>query len=188
MKQNVYKKIAISRKRITRACPDCTDESGIYVFTRTDEEGFKYAYIGQAKKTLSRLASHLMGYVQHIDLSLRKHGLISKNNPYGWAVEWTATPETELDEKEKELIKQYAMDGYQLLNRTSGSQGSDKRDIADTPRKGYVAGWHKGYEKARAEVAHWFNLHLTYDVRKQGNKIQEKAKQKFEEFIGGDDE
>ena len=46
-----------------------------------DEEGIKYAYIGQAKHILTRLAQHLTGY-QHIDLSIRKHGLYSNRNFY----------------------------------------------------------------------------------------------------------
>lgn len=50
------------------------DESGIYILTRYDDNGFKFAYVGQAKKVLTRLAEHLMGY-QHIDLSLKKHGI-----------------------------------------------------------------------------------------------------------------
>lgn len=37
---------------------------------RTDENGFRYAYIGQAVHILTRLAQHLVGY-QHIDLSLK---------------------------------------------------------------------------------------------------------------------
>ena len=28
------------------------DESGIYILTRYDDNGFKYAYVGQAKKSL----------------------------------------------------------------------------------------------------------------------------------------
>ena len=32
------------------------DESGIYLLTRYDDNGFKFAYVGQAKKVLTRLA------------------------------------------------------------------------------------------------------------------------------------
>ena len=50
---------------------DLKDESGIYILTRYDDNGFKFAYVGQAKKVLTRLAEHPMGYKQHIDFSLR---------------------------------------------------------------------------------------------------------------------
>lgn len=49
------------------------DDSGIYFLTRTDEDGIKYAYIGQAKHILTRIAQHLVGY-QHIDLSIKNTG------------------------------------------------------------------------------------------------------------------
>ena len=98
------------------------DRSGIYFLLREDENGFKYAYIGQAVHTLSRLASHLVGYEQHIDLSLRKHKLYSENNPYGWRVEFLNFPESQLDEKEKYYIKLYANKGYQLRNVSIGGQ------------------------------------------------------------------
>ena len=58
-------------------------EPGQFIILRTDENGFKFAYIGQARKSiLQRLASHLVGFNQHIDLSLRKHKLYSEDNPY----------------------------------------------------------------------------------------------------------
>ena len=73
-----------NKRKLLQAFPYLTDESGIYVLTR-GENGFKYAYVGQAKNILTRLAQHLVGY-QHIDLSLKKHGLFSKENPTGWEI------------------------------------------------------------------------------------------------------
>ena len=61
-----------NKERILRTNPYVDEKSGIYFLTREDENGFKFAYIGQAKRLLSRLAEHLSGY-QHIDLSLKKH-------------------------------------------------------------------------------------------------------------------
>ena len=74
--------------------------------------------------------------------------------------------------------------GYILRNKTSGSQGTGKFDIEEAPRKGYQEGLHNGYKKALKEVAHLFELHLNYGVKKLGNKNQEKALKKFEEMIG----
>ena len=78
-----YKQVyAVQRKykeQLLKVNPDLNDESGIYFLTR-EEDGFKYAYIGQAKHILQRLCSHMTGY-QHIDLSLKKHGFYSEDNP-----------------------------------------------------------------------------------------------------------
>jgi hypothetical protein len=181
-----YKQIKAIEKanktRILKACPDVPDTSGIYLLTR-EENGFKFAYVGQAKKLLTRLAGHLKGY-QHIDLSLKKHGLYSKDNPTGWKVSFVEYPEQFLDEQEQIYIKQMANLGYQLRNKTSGSQGEGKRDISDAPTKGYLEGLHNGYKKAQKEIAHLFKLHLVCGTKKvPPTKLQEKAMQKFEDFI-----
>ena len=119
------------KQRLLLINPKLNDQSGIYFLTREDEDGIKYAYIGQAKHILTRLVQHMTGYQQHIDLSLRKHGLISNNNMCGWNVNALNFAEMELDEKEQYYIKNYALGGYQLLNKTSGSQGKGKRQIAE---------------------------------------------------------
>ena len=93
------------------------DNSGIYILTRIDENNIKYAYIGRAKHILTRLAQHMVGY-QHIDLSLKKHGLYSDINNYGWNVNSINCDESDLDDKEKYYIAEYANKGYQLRNKT----------------------------------------------------------------------
>ena len=170
-----------NKQRILKVCPDATEESGIYVMTR-EENGFKYAYVGQAKHLLLRLAQHLSGY-QHIDLSIKKHGLYSANKQTGWKIMCIEFPLSQLDDMEQRYIKQCARAGYQLRNKTSGGQGEGKFAIDETERKGYRKGVEYGYNKARKEVKHWFDLHLNYAVKKEGNKVQEKAKKKFEEFM-----
>ena len=126
-----YKKIYAIKKaneeRILKVCPNCPNTSGIYFLTR-EEDGFKYAYIGQAIKLRERLASHLSGY-QHIDLSIKKHGLWSEKNITGYKVNFLEFAENILDEMEQKYIKQYANAGYQLRNATSGSQGSGKKGL-----------------------------------------------------------
>lgn len=173
---------AADKKRILKVCPDCPETSGIYFLLR-EEEGFKYAYIGQAKHLLTRLAQHLRGY-QHIDLSLKKHGLYSEDNKTGYRVHFLLFPESELDEMEQRYIKQYANAGYQLRNQTSGSQGKGKKSISDTGKKGYMQGVAQGYMNARKDIAHLFKLHLEVDTKKHPpTKLQERALQKFFEFI-----
>ena len=178
-----------NKQKILKLCPAASDNSGIYVFTR-EEDGFKYAYIGQSVKVLTRLAQHLTGY-QRIDLSIKKHKLWSVNNPTGWKIsEVIYYPEELLDRMEQEFILIYATKGYQLRNATSGSQGKGKKDISDNPQKGYLEGLHNGYKKAQKEMAHLFKLHLECKTKKDPpTKQQEKAMAKFEEFIGrGEDD
>ena len=116
-----------NKQRILNVCPNCPETSGIYFFIRK-ENGFKYAYIGQAKHLLTRISNHLRGF-QHIDLSIKKHGLFSESNPCGYTVNYLEFPESMLDEKEQEYILKYANAGYQLRNKTSGSQGEGKKGI-----------------------------------------------------------
>lgn len=157
------------------------DTSGIYILTR-EENGFKYAYIGQAKHILTRLAQHLKGY-QHIDLSLKKHGLISHLNPNGWNMDFVKCEEKNLNEQESYFVKEYANMGFQLRNKTSGGQDSSKRDIAENITKGYQQGLHNGYEKARKEVAKLFEKNLTFMINGKPNKNKEKAFNKFKDFL-----
>ena len=172
-----------NKQRILAVRPGVPDCSGIYILIR-EEDGFKYAYIGQAKHLLTRLAQHLKGY-QHIDLSIKKHGLWSEGNPTGWQIFYYLYPESELDKKEQYYIKLYANWGYQLRNKTSGSQGEGKRGIADNkPPKGYYDGKKQGYLDAQKFVANLFEKHLKYGQKSdKPNKNQEKAMAKFEAFL-----
>lgn len=141
-----------NKRRWLNVNPALVEASGIYILTREDENGFKYAYVGQAKHILTRLAQHLVGY-QHIDLSLKKHKLWDKDNPHGWRVIYFTYPEHLLNEKEQEFIKQYAEFGYQLRNKTSGSQGKGKTGIANNkPSKGYYDGVKQGRSNLSKEL------------------------------------
>lgn len=182
-----YKKIYAIKKaneeRILKVCPDCPNTSGIYFLLR-EENGFRYAYIGQAARLRERLGSHLSGY-QHIDLSLKKHGFWDKKNPTGYKVHFLEFPESQLDEKEQYYIKQYANAGYQMRNSTAGSQGKGKHglDNQKQPRT-YYEGLNNGYERARKEISHLFDLHLDYTTKNQPpTKLQERALQKFKDFL-----
>ena len=175
-----------NKQRILAVCPDVNDESGIYILTRY-ESGFKYAYVGQAKRLLTRLVQHLSGYQQHIDLSIKKHGLYSDTNPTGWQIEYANCPEEQLDNNERLLISDYANRGYQLRNKTAGGQDGGKFGIADNrPAKGYHDGLQQGYENARKEIKHLFDLYLTAVITaNKPTKRHENALQKFYDFING---
>lgn len=165
--------------------PQLNEKSGIYFLTRVDETGFKYAYIGQAKHILTRLAKHLSGY-QHIDISLKKHGLHSEGNVYGWKVGFLEVPISELDEKEQYYIKLYASKGYQLRNKTAGGQGEGKVQIDEyKPSKGYRDGLRQGRKNLARELSHIIDKHLVVNLKpdKQNNSVSAKAFEKFNELL-----
>ena len=177
-----------NKKKLLEVNPKLDEKSGIYFLTRTDEDGFKYAYIGQAKHILTRLAQHLVGY-QHIDLSLKKHNLYAEDNPFGWKVNFLHFPESQLDEKEQHYIKEYALNGYQLRNKTSGSQGAGKSQIDDyRPQKGYRDGLEQGRKNLARELKHIIDKHLVVSIKpeKANNKVSIKAFEKFKEILNVD--
>lgn len=183
-----YKQIkaieAANKKRILAVCPNCPETSGIYFFVR-EENGIKYAYIGKAKHLLTRAAQHLTGY-QRIDISIKKHGLWSEQNPTGYKVNVLQFPESELDEKERYFIEKYKAAGFEMRNIESGGT-LGKTDIGERkPARGYHDGLRQGYKNARREVAHWFDLHLSVSTKKPTNNA-EKALEKFKKFINLED-
>jgi len=176
-----------NKQRLLKIAPFLTEESGIYILTR-EENGFKYAYVGQAKHILTRLAQHLQGF-QHIDLSLKKHGFKTEENPTGWEINAVRVPLDRLDDTEQSLIKQYANAGWQLRNKTAGGQGDGKFEIAETkPRKTYRDGLKQGYSNAQRDVAKLFDKSLDFTIKGKENKNKLKAQEKFKAFIGGQDE
>lgn len=174
-----------NKKRLLEVNPKLDEESGIYFLTRTDENGFKYAYIGQAVHILTRLSQHLVGY-QHIDLSLKKHKLYSKSNPCGWKIGFLHFPKSELDKQEQHYIKVYADKGYQLRNKTSGSQGEGKAQLDDyKPSKGYRDGIQQGRKNLAKELSHIAEKHLKIEIRedKRCNKVSQKQYENFMDLL-----
>ena len=173
------------KKQLLETCPSLNNESGIYWFTR-GENGFRYCYVGQAKHILDRLISHMQGYEQHIDLSIKKHGLIGFNNTMGWCVNYHNCPIQELNKKEQELIKTFANSGYQMLNKTSGSQGEGKFAIVDNQRKGYLQGKNDGKVATIKQIKVYFDKYLDVVVKQPTNKIKERKLKEFEELLKGE--
>ena len=191
MNSNLKKAKAIeykNKKILLAVNAELDEKSGIYFLTRTDEDGIKYAYIGQAKHLLTRLAQHLNGY-QHIDLSLKKHGLYTPINNYGWKVGFMHFSEDVLDEKEQRYIKLYAQEGYQLRNKTSGSQGVGKKKIDEyRPQKGYYDGIKHGKKSLAKELSSIIEKHLEISLKesKKNNKVSIKSFQKFKDLLSED--
>lgn len=188
MNENLRKAKAIeskNKKRLLAVNPELDEKSGIYFLVRQDEDGIKYAYIGQAKHLLTRLAQHLTGY-QHIDLSLKKHGFLSDDNQFGWNIGFLHFEESELDEMEQHFIQLYANNGYQLRNKTAGGQGEGKRQIDEfRPAKGYRDGIEQGRKNLARELSNIIDKHLTVSLKeeKKNNKVSIKAFEKFNDLL-----
>lgn len=187
--KNIAKVKAIEQKhreRLLKVNPVLDDNSGIYFLTRTDENGINYFYIGQAVHIMQRMCSHLTGY-QHIDLSLKKRGFWSDENPYGWRIGIRHYPESELDKWEQYWILEYTRRGYQCrYNKTAGGQGEGKEKINDfRPAKGYHDGLKQGRKNMARELSHIIDTHLTVSLKqeKQNNKVSQRAFEKFNELL-----
>ena len=185
--RQVYARKLETQKRIKALCDNITNESGIYIFTRVDEHGIKYAYVGQAVHLLDRCASHLLGY-QHIDLSIKKHGLYSEKNPYGYKLGFVTCDESLLDMWERQWIIKMAKGGYQMRNATLGGQDEGKVVIDSKPPKGYRDGLKQGYENAKAEIKELFDKYLDFSIkngtlsRKKDGSYKEIFTKKYKEF------
>ena len=174
-----------NKQRLLEINPLLDEKSGIYFLTRTDENGERHFYVGQARHILSRLAQHLSNY-QYIDVSIRKHGLYSVENPYGYKVNFLHYPLEVLDEKEKHYIKQYLEQGYIPKNKTAGGQGKGKTKIAEyKPTKTYRDGLQQGRKALARDLKHILDKHLTVELKaeKKANKTSQRAFEKFMELL-----
>lgn len=178
--------LAIQKKHmemLKKFNPELNEGSGIYIFTRF-ENGFKYAYVGQAKNILKRLAEHMMRYDQHIDKSLKKRKLFSQSNRNGWFITAYNFPLSILDDQEKAFIKMYHNMGFQLYNTTTGGQGEGKTSMDNQKEpRGYRDGLKQGYLNARRDVAKLFEKNLSVTHQGKLTKFKEKALEKFKNFI-----
>lgn len=183
--KNIAKVKAIERKneqKLIAVNPKLDNRSGIYILWRKEV----HAYVGQSVRLLTRLAQHLAGYQQHIDLSLKKHKLYSSDNPYGYRVDFIHCDKSELDDKEREYIQKCIDKGWILKNKTSGGQDDGKEKIADyKPPKTYREGIQAGKRSLARELSSIISKHLTVGLKeeKKGNKVSEKQFEKFNRLL-----
>lgn len=189
--QNIAKAKAIekaNRQRLLKINPKLDDESGIYFLTRVDEDNIHYFYIGQALHIMQRMCGHLVGY-QHIDLSIKKRGFYSEDNPYGWQINFLHYPKSELDKWEQYWILEYTKKGYQCrYNKTAGGQGQGKEKINEfKPVKGYRDGIKQGKITLARELSSIAEKHLKIEIREDrvNNKV---SKKQYEKFMAAIDE
>ena len=194
-KRLTYKQLFTRNSEISslldKVCPTMNDGSGIYILTR-EEDGKRFGYIGQSNCIRRRMISHIQSYSQHIDISIKKRGFYSPENPYGWKLTFKNFPVDQLDEKERYYIKLAQEQGYELLNITNGGQNSGKSDINERkPTKTYKDGLKQGYLNAQRDIVKLFEKNLICSINGESNKNKEKALQKFKNFLnidGGQDE
>lgn len=132
------------------------------------------------------MCGHLVGY-QHIDLSIKKRGFYSKDNPYGWKLNFIHYPENELDKWEQYWILEYAKKGYQCrYNKTAGGQGEGKEKINEfKPSKGYRDGIQQGKKVLARELSSIAEKHLIIRLKpeKEHNKVSQKQYEKFMDLL-----
>lgn len=175
-----------NRERILKVNPNLNDRSGIYFLTRTDENDISYFYIGQAVNIIQRMCGHLTGY-QHIDLSVKKRGFYSEENPYGWKLNFINYPKSDLDKMEQYWILEYTKKGYQCrYNKTAGGQGEGKEKINEfKPSRGYRDGLKQGEKNLARELSSIAEKHLKIEIRedKKHNKISQRQYDKFMDLL-----
>ena len=183
--RNIRQAKAIEQKnkeRLLKVNPAVDDENGIYILWRTETHG----YIGQTRQgILTRLAQHMTGF-QHIDLSMKTHGLYSEDNKNGYKIDFIHCPVSQLDDKEREYIQKAIDCGWILKNKTSGGQDDGKEKIADfRPSRGYHDGLKQGYKNAMKYIRNLLDKHLEICLKpeKQNNKVSIRQYEKFMEKL-----
>lgn len=175
------------RLQLLKLNPKLDNGSGIYFFIRKSEQNENEIYVGQSVGILDRCISHMQGYEQYIDKSIKAHKLYdAEKNPHGYKLEFLHFPKEELDEKEQYYIKLYSENGWILKNKTSGSQGKGKEKIAEyKPSRGYRDGLLQGKKSLAKQLSEIREKHLTVTVRedKQGNKVSIRALEKFNSLL-----
>lgn len=170
--------------------PKLDNKSGIYFFIRKSEQNENEIYVGQSVGILDRCVSHMQGYEQYIDKSIKAHKLYdAEKNPHGYKVEFLHFPKEELDEKEQYYIKLYSENGWILKNKTSGSQGKGKEKIAEyKPPKTYRQGIQAGKLSLARQLSSIAEKHLKIEIRedKKNNKVSQKQFEKFKELMNED--
>lgn len=173
-------------KKLKLICPNANNNSGIYFYTRQDENGKKAFYIGKSSHILDRCISHDIYYNQRIDISIKKRGYYSEENPYGWKLNVLFFPEYLLNEKEAYYIALYRQKGGECYNVESG--GTIGKEIIGErkPSKTYTQGVEYGEKKAIKQIKELFDKYLDCVIKEPSNKVKERKKREFEKLLKGE--
>ena len=169
-------------KQLKLACPEIDSKSGIYFLTRKDDDG-SFFYIGKGVNLIRRMCSHLQGYQQRIDISLKKRRFYSDENTLGWKLNVMHFKPEELDEKERYFIDLYLKNNWTSYNVESG--GTIGKTIVGErkPAKTYTDGIKQGRNKAREEIKIYFDKYLDFAIKPPANKIKERKAEEFKKFL-----
>jgi hypothetical protein len=192
MKEINYRQIFTKRdeakKRLLEVCPNISHRAGIYFLLREDEEGM-HGYIGKSETSLlDRMVSHLVGYQQRIDKSLKSRGFYSEGNPKGWKLNILFYPRNEVNHWERHWIDLYKRAGYDLYNVESG--GAEGKTIIGERKspKTYREGVAYGKKSLAKELKHIITTHHFEIKPEKDNKITQKALAKFWELLNFENE
>lgn len=188
--KQIFARKAEAEKRLRLICPEAAvHRSGIYFYTREDMDG-KHAYIGKGVDLCERNVSHLTGYEQRIDISIKPthRGFYSKYNPSGWKLNVLYYPKNELDMWERHWIAKYREAGYDLYNVESG--GAEGKTIIGERKspKTYREGVAYGKKSLTKELRHIIDTHHFEIKPQKDNKITQKALAKFWELLNYENE
>lgn len=186
--KQIFAKKSEAERRLREICPEAaTHRSGIYFYTREDMDG-KHAYLGKAVDITERTISHINGYQQRIDISLKSRGFYSELNPSGWKLNVLYYPKAELDKWEQYWIEQYRNAGVDLYNVESG--GTEGKTIIGErkPTKTYREGVAYGKKSLAKELKHIITTHNFAIKPEKDNKITQKALGKFWELLNYENE
>lgn len=184
---NILQKKDEAKKMLLQVCPKISHRSGIYFLTRKDDlDGKWYGYIGKSETSvLDRMCSHLIGYQQRIDISLKKRGFHSELNPSGWKLVVSYYPKSEVDRWERLWIEKYREAGYILYNIESGGTNGKTIIGERKPPKNYRDGLAQGRKALAKELSHIIDTHLEISLKKD-TKVSQKALQKFYDLLKGE--
>lgn len=176
-------------KQLKQVCPNIAHKSGIYFWFREDkDENKKYMYIGKGVDILRRNVSHMQGYQQHIDISIKKRGFYSAKNQNGWKLSVLYFPENELDAREQYYIDHYKNKNYILYNIESGGTLGKTIINERKPAKTYRDGIKQGEKNTTKQVKTYFDKYLDYSIKSPSNKLKERKFAEFTEFLNKIDE
>lgn len=180
--QNWIKKKIIAQKKIQPIISSKENGSGIYLYERTDEQGIRYFYCGLAVNLFARQISHWNGF-QRIDISMRKRGFYSEENPFGWKFRILEhCDKDKLEEREQYWIKHFMELGYQTYNLNYGGN-KGKENTFDKERKGYLKGKQDGKIATLRQIKVYFDKYLDFVIKGKETKIKARKLQEFRELL-----
>lgn len=166
----------------------CGEESGIYLWERTDEDGKYCWYVGKARRLLNRTAQHIVDGKSHLDLSIKAHGFYDEDKkPNGWRFRiLKRCIELHLDAYEQDFIREY-MERYpdgRMYNVESGGT-TGKTIIGEKKQRRDVKWKTEARAKVLAEFREYFDIVPKDNAIKGKDELKVKAEALQQEYYNG---